>query len=155
MITIDKFIEPGTERYFEYHCLESHQSSDAHLWYRSHNRVTVLDCRNIEFGDFSQTERFEGGMPLVYCVRFEDGFEGDVFEDELFISENSYHRPAPPAPLTLKGQTMATLTKIAERIAYAVAKLLCSLLVNVGKIVESVDRAAYTGARDAVDESLQ
>jgi len=90
-------IEPGTDKYFEYRCWESHSSSDAHLWYRSHCKVTVLKCVNPEYGDITIEERCEAGMALVYCVRFPDGYEGDVWEDELLDSPEEYNRPSPPS----------------------------------------------------------
>ena len=90
-------IEHGSERFFEYHCWESHASGDAELWYRSHQRVTVLECVNPEYGDMSLDQRCEAGHGLVYRVQFSDGHVGDCFEDELLESEASYHRPDPPA----------------------------------------------------------
>ena len=95
--TIDGFRKEGTEAWFEYHCQESAKSADAELWYRSHQRVTVLDCDNVdEFGDLSFVERAEAGVPLVYKIRFEDGFEGAAFEDELVDNPEEFCRPEPP-----------------------------------------------------------
>jgi hypothetical protein len=34
--------DAGEEAYFEYHCLESMDSSDADLWLRSHQTVEIL-----------------------------------------------------------------------------------------------------------------
>lgn len=101
MTTID-LIEPGTQRFFEYHCLESHQSCDAQLWYRSHQTVIVLQLGGglVEQAEgcdcFTFVERGEGGVPLVYKVRFADGHEGDATEDELLTSEDDYCRTDPP-----------------------------------------------------------
>lgn len=82
-------------RLFEYHCWESSQSSDAELWYRSHQRVTVL--RIVEPGvGRTFMERCEAGNPRVFRIRFEDGFEGDAFEDELVRSRKEFCRPSPP-----------------------------------------------------------
>lgn len=33
---------PGTVKWFEYHCWESPESSDAEVWYRSHCEVSVI-----------------------------------------------------------------------------------------------------------------
>ena len=94
---IDHYCEPGSKWYFEYHCWESPKSSDAELWYRSHTQVTVLHCVNEDdFGGMTFDERCEAATQLVYRVRFPDGFEGDVFEDELLTSEKFYERPDPP-----------------------------------------------------------
>jgi hypothetical protein len=95
--TIDQYREPGTELFFEYHCEESHSSSHAEWWYRSHQKVTVLACVNKdESGDMTQNDRFDKGHQLVYKIRWADGFEGDCFEDELLDSEDEYQRPEPP-----------------------------------------------------------
>ena len=94
---IDHYREPGTVLWFEYHCTESHQSAHAEWWYRSHQQVTVIRCVNAEdYGNAPQQDRCECGQPLVYTVRWSDGFEGDVFEDELLDSPDEYERPAPP-----------------------------------------------------------
>lgn len=34
----------------------------------------------------------------MYKVRFNDGFEGTVFEDELLDDPSEYERPDPPTP---------------------------------------------------------
>ena len=104
MPTIDKYRESGTEIFFEYHCEESHRSSHAEWWYRSHQKVTVLACVNIDdydsddFRAMTQAERYERCVQLVYKVRWADGFEGDCFEDELLDSDDEYCRPEPPKP---------------------------------------------------------
>lgn len=83
--------------YFEYHCLESPSSCDAQLWYRSHQKVKVL---SMDLGDgegiYSYMDRMEGGTPIIYKVKFKDGFIHDVFEDELLNSPSEYERPDPP-----------------------------------------------------------
>ena len=38
----------------------------------------------------------ENGEPRVYRARFEDGFEYDVWEDEVMNSPNEFYRPNPP-----------------------------------------------------------
>lgn len=82
---------------FEYHCLESRKSADAELWYRSHQRVTVLECVNEDqCGDMTADERAEAGMPLVFTILFNDGYTDDAFEDELLSSVGEYQRPDPP-----------------------------------------------------------
>jgi hypothetical protein len=88
----------GSVCFYEYHCLESANSSDAQLWYRSHQRVTVLGLDpDSDVPDIpTKAERADEGQPLVYRVRFADGHEGSVFEDELLDSETEYTRPDPP-----------------------------------------------------------
>lgn len=88
---------PGVRLWFEYHCLESHQSSDAKAWYRSHQQVEVLGfakCDPAAFTTFN--ERGEAGHQLLYNVKFDDGLEYDVFEDELLDSPEEFERPDPP-----------------------------------------------------------
>lgn len=88
---------PGQILWFEYHCLESHQSCDAEIWYRSHQQVEVLGVvDNDGYDVFSQQTRFEQGIQLIYRVRFKDGLEWDVFEDELLDDPGNFQRPAPP-----------------------------------------------------------
>ncbi len=85
-------------RWFEYHCNESHDSGDAQLWYRSHRRVRVIGIKERGQGK-DCIERAENGCPRVYRVRFlHDGFEGDVFEDELLLTKSEFERPNPPQP---------------------------------------------------------
>lgn len=97
----------GQEYYFEYHCLESHDSSDAIIWYRSHQKVKVLrfaDCDAIKCesdGLETKDQRASQGMQILYTVRFEDELEWDVFEDELLDSPDSYQRPDPPKSVAL------------------------------------------------------
>jgi hypothetical protein len=89
---------PGDLAWFEYHCLESYSSGDAHLWLRSHTIVEVigqdLDADVLEDADFA--ERADAGMPKVYTVRFPDGHEDTVWEDELLVHPDHYSRPDPP-----------------------------------------------------------
>lgn len=79
--------DPGERAWFEYHCYQGHDSSDAQLWYRSHQPVTVLGLdpkgEYVEGLWGTHEERADGGMPATYRVRFEDGHEGTAFEDEL------------------------------------------------------------------------
>lgn len=86
----------GEEAWFEYHCLESDESVDAPVWHRSHQRVTVLDMNEGDGEDMTREERDENGFPFTYKVRFEDGLEWDVFEDELSDSKDGWFRPDPP-----------------------------------------------------------
>jgi hypothetical protein len=78
----------GKEFWFEYHCNESHSSCDAELWYHSHKKVKVL-----ERGDDDHDEHPE--EPKIYKVRFEDGWEYHVFEDELMDTPKEFYRPDP------------------------------------------------------------
>src|SRR6185437_15614932 len=94
---------PGDRAHYEYHCYEAHDSSDAELWYRSHQQVHVLGRGEDEDLDAPLHERLEEGMPRVYQVRFGDGHEGDATEDELLTHPRHFTRPDPPArPKTAK-----------------------------------------------------
>ena len=68
--------------YFEYHCWESEDSSDAELWHHTHQQVEVLQNITLDHDEFK-----------MYRVKFNDGFEYDVFEDELLDSPDEYERP--------------------------------------------------------------
>lgn len=97
---VQDVIEAGRRMWFEYHCLESHDSSDAQLWYRSHQQVVVLRVANQEslHEGTTKLERGNEGIPLTYQVRLDNGFEFEVFEDELLTTEAEYIRPNPPRP---------------------------------------------------------
>lgn len=95
----------GDVAYFEYHCLQSHQSGDAEAWYRSHQRVLVASLPASEGLAMSEAgadreERLNEGCPMVYTVEFADGHRHDAFEDELWVSA-AYFSPewAPTEPL--------------------------------------------------------
>ena len=89
--------QSGEQPHFEYHCLESDESGDAPLWHRSHQQVQVLHRNEPEKGTPATfSERGEEGMPHTYRVRFGDGHEGDVFEDELVTHPRHFYRPDPP-----------------------------------------------------------
>ena len=85
MVTEDKRLAKG-RRYFEYHCYEGEDSSDAELWHHTHQQVEVLKKKQDGKGDC------EGGI-VIYGVRFTDGFEWEVFNDELMASPSDYYRP--------------------------------------------------------------
>jgi len=97
---VENALKIGDKKLFEYHCNESHESSDADLWYHSHQQVEILGMdENDGVGIYSQDERYECGHPLAYRVRFADGFEHTAMEDELLDSADDYCRPDPPKPL--------------------------------------------------------
>jgi hypothetical protein len=75
-----------SEYWFEYHCHEGHDSSDAPAWYRSHERVTILRVVEPANDDHSG----------VFRARWNDGFEWDVWGDELMDSPADFYRPDPP-----------------------------------------------------------
>lgn len=85
----------GNEYWFEYHCWESSESCDSEIWYRSHQKVKVLSISESGNGE-TMKERGESGEPRVYKVKFKDGLEWDVFEDELMNSPDEFYRPDPP-----------------------------------------------------------
>ena len=84
----------GKTFWFEYHCYESPESCDAEIWYRSHQKVKVIGVSEWSYDD--KEWRQEDGNPRVYLVEWEDGFQYDVFEDELMESPNEFYRPSPP-----------------------------------------------------------
>jgi len=69
-----------TEKLFEYHCWESENSVDIKLWRHTHQPVAVL-------------YQLDNPDQVMYRVRFGDGLEYDVFEDELVNSPTEYERP--------------------------------------------------------------
>lgn len=98
---IKDLINNGSRKWFEYHCWESHDSGDAKVWYRSHEMVTVIALTNYKSSlhddtDFNQ--RNEDCCQLVYRAKWDDGFEWDVWEDELLNSKDDFQRPDPPSP---------------------------------------------------------
>jgi hypothetical protein len=98
-MAIDKFREPGTIVWFEYHCWEDHNSADAELWYHSHQQATVGECENAEeFGHMTQEERIEAACPLAYKIKFADGFTHTGIEDELVDSREEFYCSDPPEP---------------------------------------------------------
>lgn len=88
---------PGDTAYYEYHCNPSHDSEDAPLWYRSHQKVMVLGLDHAGPGK-TMNDRLSAGEPSTYRVRFADGFEGAAYEDELFTTEADFSAEyAPPS----------------------------------------------------------
>ena len=68
----------GKKYLFEYHCWESEESSDAELWH--HTGQTCIVLSELEpaeiIGDTDEVIR-------MFKIRFDDGFEYDVFDDEI------------------------------------------------------------------------
>jgi len=75
----------GQRFLFEYRCWESEESSDAELWHRTHRPVTVIEQIELDPGSESEVGR-------MWKVRFDDGFVGDVFEEELLKESSEYQR---------------------------------------------------------------
>lgn len=95
----DLWVE-GEKAYFEYHCWQSHDSSDAELWYRSHQEVTIIKMEPNDGFDILQdgfAERMDAGHPIAYSVKFKDGFIGHVTEDEFFV-DPKFYEPENAAP---------------------------------------------------------
>ncbi len=69
------FFEIGERLFFEYHCYEADDSSDALLWYHSCQYCTVLELHGRD------EEELYGPN---YRIRFDDGFEGEANGDEMF-----------------------------------------------------------------------
>ena len=87
---------PGERAWFEYHCWESPESNDAEVWYRSHQQVTVLNMHLNGTDGMTLAEREDAAMIRTYTVRFDDGLEWGVWEDELTDSPAEWYRPDPP-----------------------------------------------------------
>lgn len=79
----DKRLARG-RRWFEYHCEESETSCDAKLWRHTHQKVEVL---------YKEDDVDEGDVGRIYMVRFADGYEYDVFDDELVKNPTDFYRP--------------------------------------------------------------
>lgn len=89
------WIHVGKNYWFEYHCWESHESADAKVWYHSHQKCLVL--KMVEEGcGHTFRQRADNGQQALFRVRFNDGVEWDVFEDELDTSKSFFERPDPP-----------------------------------------------------------
>lgn len=78
-------------------------------WYHSHQRVTVVrpnDQPDDTDADWSAAstweERAEDCLPRTYVVRFADGVEWTVFEDELSTTRRVWERPDPPRVTSAK-----------------------------------------------------
>lgn len=57
-----------------------------------------LRCVEYREDGASAEERLDAAMPLLYRVRFDDGHEHDVFEDELLISPAFFSAECGPPP---------------------------------------------------------
>ena len=88
---------PGEVAYFEYHCYMGHDSSDAEAWYRSQQPVTILSVTALGVGKTARA-RLNNGEPRVYKVRWQDGFEYDVMEDELYVDRSHFVDACKPPP---------------------------------------------------------
>lgn len=86
---------PGETAYFEYHCCQSHDSADAEIWYRSQQPVQVLSIVD-PGGGRTMMKRIEYNIPRMYRVRFADGLEWTVFEDELLTAPRYYDQAYAP-----------------------------------------------------------
>lgn len=88
------------QAWFEYHCLESEDSSDAELWHHSHQQVLILGEDEYEsLPNSTFDERSEAGLPKVYRIRFADGCTHSAFEDELLVDPLGFYHPDPPPPI--------------------------------------------------------
>lgn len=85
----------GKKMWFEYHCWEDPKSTDADLWYHSHQQVDVLKMVEAGCSD-NIDERYEAACLRYYKVRFKDGFTSSAGEDELYDDKSEWCRPDPP-----------------------------------------------------------
>ena len=70
-----KYPQAGEQWWFEYHCWKSPESQHAELWRHTKQPITILHR-------ILDVDEEDIGGPM-YNVRFGDGFEHDVFYDEL------------------------------------------------------------------------
>jgi hypothetical protein len=79
-----RFVD-GSRLLFAYNCDRSDASAHVAWHDRSGQSVTVVGRYDVDVGWESSTraERVDAAMPWVYLVRWDDGFEGGAFEDEL------------------------------------------------------------------------
>jgi hypothetical protein len=97
--------EIGESAFFEYHCFRSHNSQDALLWYHDHQPVEVIaHCGELPYEEYASNpeidtlrKRIDAGIPYCYRVKFQDGLEYTVMEDELYTSEEDYDLTLPQA----------------------------------------------------------
>jgi len=118
----------GRRYWFEYHCNESHDSGDAEVWYHSHQQCVVLgfsECDPASYTTFE--ERMDGGMVLVYRVRFDDGLEWEVFEDELSDSRKHFCRPI----LQNQERKQWTLKRLKNYLGFDFLNVKCLLKLNM------------------------
>lgn len=78
MMTTRSLFKRGQQVFFHYKCFESEESADAELWHHTDQHAVVVkrifNCEESEVGQ-------------MYIVRFSDGFEYDVFADEMYKNE--------------------------------------------------------------------
>jgi hypothetical protein len=82
---MDKRLAHG-RRWFEYHCYEGEDSCDAELWHHTHQQVKIIKR-------LLPDEVDEADVGRMYRVRFTDGFEYDIFDDELIKDPSRFQRP--------------------------------------------------------------
>ncbi len=87
MTNADGRYTDGAQMLFTYNCDMSDGSAHVEWRNRSPQIVTVIArCEPDEgWEESTLEERDEAAMPWSYTVRWDDGFEGDVFEDELAV----------------------------------------------------------------------
>jgi hypothetical protein len=82
MNQITDYITIGDSMFFIYRYFESDKTSNVDLWNHTNQPVVVL--RRLK----DKVEVDENTIGRTYHVRFEDGFEYVVFEDELEYQES-------------------------------------------------------------------
>lgn len=106
----------GSVALFTYNCDRSDGSNHVEWRRRTGQRVTVvaLDAPADGWARSTREERIAAAMPFTYTVRWADGFEGSVFEDEILPAAASAPGvivgrigPAPRPPVTIDASVLA------------------------------------------------
>ena len=75
----DSVFQVGDRVLFEYNCWKSSESKDAELWFRTGKCVDIVGVLREDLVDVEE-------VGYMYKVKFDDGFVGDVFDDEISFS---------------------------------------------------------------------
>lgn len=83
---------PNSTAWFESHAADG-------LRFRSHQQIVVVSVEPApSWMPSTFGQRGEDGCPLKYRVRFPDGFQAVVFEDELLVHPRFFYCPSVEGP---------------------------------------------------------
>jgi hypothetical protein len=86
--TLDEKI--GQTLWFEYRFFDSLKSYNPELWFRSHQQVKVVSIEEPGLGK-TMADRIENRALRSYKVKFDDGYEHQVSEEELLYSKKDFY----------------------------------------------------------------